>query len=333
MIKNFDIDRVFNDFIHTQNGSEKEWYSWCLQQETHHKNIKHGQWSVWKNNLDRLPETTERNQVILNKRFVSVDNKMEGENFNSFLRDTLEHFIPWRKGPYLLNGVEIDSEWRSDLKWDRLNNKIQPLLNRRVLDVGTGNGYHLWRMLGDGAKVAVGVEPTILSVAQFHAVARLIGNYPIWIIPNTLEKIDRRPLFDTVFSMGVLYHRRNPLAHLQELAECLRPGGELVLETLIVEGDTSTCLVPSDRYAGMRNVWFIPSIAMLLLWLSRLGYVNVRMVSCETTTPEEQRQTYWLGEKPSLRDVLDSQNPNQTIEGYPSPRRAIILAEKSWSSG
>lgn len=69
--------------------------------------------------------------------------------------------------------------------------------------------------------------------------------------------------------MGVLYHRRSPLEHLWQLKDQLVQDGELVLETLVVEGDENTVLVPGDRYAQMRNVYFIPSaLALKTGWRS-----------------------------------------------------------------
>ena len=125
--------------------------------------------------------------------------------------------------------------------------------------------------------------------------------------------------------MGVLYHRRSPLDHLLELKSCLRPGGELILETLIVDGDESTVLIPKERYAQMRNVWFIPSAAMLLLWLQRLGFKNARVVNVCATSVEEQRTTAWTPYN-SLNDFLDPENPALTVEKYPAPLRAIFIA-------
>jgi tRNA (mo5U34)-methyltransferase len=133
--------------------------------------------------------------------------------------------------------------------------------------------------------------------------------------------------FDTVFSMGVLYHRRAPFDHLEELKNALRPGGELVLETLVVEGDANTVLLPRDRYAQMRNVWFIPSALALENWLQRLGFVNIRTVNINQTSVEEQRSTAWMNFQ-SLADFLDPNDSSKTIEGYPAPRRAVVIAEK-----
>ena len=134
-------------------------------------------------------------------------------------------------------------------------------------------------------------------------------------------------VFDTVFSMGVLYHRKSPLDHLSQLKNQLRKGGELVLETLVVDGDVNTALVPADRYAKMKNVYFIPSVECLINWLQKTGFNNVRCVDVALTSLQEQRKTEWL-ENESLIDFLDPQDHSKTIEGYPAPKRAVILANK-----
>lgn len=36
------------------------------------------------------------------------------------LNSILEQLKPWRKGPFSLYGINIDTEWRSDWKWDRV---------------------------------------------------------------------------------------------------------------------------------------------------------------------------------------------------------------------
>lgn len=244
------------------------------------------------------------------------------------LEQLLRQLHPWRKGPYELFGIYIDTEWRSDLKWDRLKDHITPLNGRRVLDVGCGSGYHLWRMLGEGAERVIGIDPSLLFTLQFHTLRHFAGDHPAHVLPLTLEQFpDDLHGFDSVFSMGVLYHRRSPIDHLLKLRSCLRPSGELVLETLVIEGGAGEVLLPAGRYAKMRNVWFIPSPAQLTLWLKRCGYRDIRVVNVTRTTTEEQRTTDWMTFE-SLPDFLDPENPLQTIEGYPAPRRAIVVATK-----
>jgi len=242
------------------------------------------------------------------------------------LEQQLMALHPWRKGPYDLFGIQIDTEWRSDWKWARLKNYIAPLQHRLVLDVGCGNGYHCWRMLGAGAKMVVGIDPTLLSVMQFKAVKKLHGAAPVYVLPLGIEDMPYGlKVFDTVFSMGVLYHRRSPIDHLLELRDCLQPGGELVLETLVIDGGLGEVLLPEDRYAKMRNVWFLPSCDTLISWLKRCGFKNIRLLDVSTTTVEEQRSTDWMRFH-SLKDFLDPENPQLTCEGLPAPKRAIIVA-------
>jgi tRNA (mo5U34)-methyltransferase len=242
------------------------------------------------------------------------------------LRETLLGLHPWRKGPFELFGVHIDTEWRSDWKWDRIQPGLAPLGGRRVLDVGCGSGYHCWRMLGDGAAQVIGIDPTPLFVVQFWAIQKYLQRDKIWVLPLGIEQVPPRlRAFDTVFSMGVLYHRRSPMDHLQELRDCLRPGGQLVLETLVIEGGPGDILVPEGRYARMGNVWFLPSCDELLGWLRKLGYRDPEVVDVTVTATAEQRSTEWMRFH-SLADFLDPQDPGKSLEGHPAPMRATVTA-------
>jgi tRNA (mo5U34)-methyltransferase len=205
---------------------------------------------------------------------------------------------------------------------------ISPLRGRDILDVGCGNGYHCLRMLGEGADSVIGIDPYLLSVYQFQVVTGFLNeDIPAWVLPIKMEQFPANiKYFDTTFSLGVLYHRRSPFDHLYELRDSLRSGGEVVLETLVINGREGDVLVPEDRYAKMRNVWFIPSELTLERWLKRSGFRNIRLINTNVTTIDEQRKTGWM-EYESLSDFLDPEDKTKTIEGYPSPARAIFIAE------
>ncbi len=287
----------------------------------------HGKQAQWQAVLAHLPAIVP-SSVDFNASAVRIGSASDTDvATQTQLHTALQALIPWRKGPYELFGIEVDTEWRSDWKWERVFPHLSSLQDRLILDVGCGSGYHLWRMYGAGAQAVIGIDPTLLFLTQFQTIKRYAGEYPVWMLPLKSEDLPdlRQKGFDTAFSMGVLYHRRDPLGHLQELRRALRAGGELVLETLVVEGDAQTALLPQDRYAKMRNVWFIPSIAMLTLWLQRLGFTHIRTVDVTLTSTAEQRCTAWSkGE--SLADFLDPQDANRTIEGYPAPLRATLIA-------
>lgn len=241
----------------------------------------------------------------------------------------LKELHPWRKGPFDIFGIHINTEWRSDWKWDRLKKHISPLDGKIVLDVGCGSGYHCWRMKGAGAKIVVGIEPMLKYIYQFNVFQKYIQDYSVTVLPLGIDDVpDEMKSFDTVFSMGVFYHRRSPFDHLLKLKSLLRPGGELVLETLVIDGDEGEILVPADRYAQMRNVWFLPSVKTLNSWLKRSGFVDVRCVNINKTSKDEQRSTDWMTFN-SLADFLDPQDSSKTIEGYPAPQRAIFIAKNT----
>jgi tRNA (mo5U34)-methyltransferase len=244
------------------------------------------------------------------------------------LQATLMGLHPWRKGPYNLFGLPVNTEWRSDWKWDRVAPHLDSLENRLILDVGCGNGYHCWRMLGAGARRVIGIDPSVKFVFQFQAIKNFAGaDLPVDVLPLGIEHMPTQlAAFDTVFSMGILYHRRSPMDHLRELKELLRPGGQLVLETLVIEGPEGMTLVPEGRYAKMPNVWYLPTVDTLLSWMRKNGFKNPRLVDLSTTSIDEQRSTDWMTFE-SLQDFLDPDDHSKTVEGYPAPTRAVILAE------
>ena len=285
-----------------------------------------GNAAAWLDTIEQLPNVLP-STISLNANQVKVGEGSDLDELSrAMLLEQLKTFHPWRKGPYDVFGINIDTEWRSDWKWDRLKEHIAPLDKRLVLDVGCGNGYHCWRMLGSGAKMVVGVDPLLLNVLQFQVIRKLMGETPVYVLPMTLEQIPAETkAFDTVFSMGVLYHRRSPIDHLLELKDCLQSGGELVLETLVVDGKDGEVLMPEGRYAKMRNVWFLPSCETLISWMKRCGFKNCRVIDVSTTSVEEQRATEWM-QFHSLAEFLDQDNPELTCEGLPAPKRAIILA-------
>jgi len=241
-------------------------------------------------------------------------------------RELLMQLSPWRKGPFDVGGVHIDAEWRSDLKWRRFENAIAPLAGRRVLDVGCGNGYYALRMAEAGASAVLGIDPTLLYVMQFLAVTAQREPLPVAVLPLRLEELpDAGRVFDTTFSMGVLYHQRSPIEHLRQLRSALRPGGQLVLETIFVPGEESFACTPADRYARMKNVWLLPTLAELATWLRRTGFRDVEIVDTAITTTGEQRSTEWMRFE-SLAEALDPDDPDKTVEGWPAPRRVVVTA-------
>ena len=283
---------------------------------------RHPQIIEWNNLLDKVP-TPSPEQINLKSGVIA-----EGD-FIINLEEDLKKFSPWRKGPFVLYGTKINSEWRSDWKWERLINLISPLKDKNILDIGCGNGYHLWRMIGEGARLVIGIDPQPLFIYQFFVIKKLLGRINnCWALPLTFEEFpNKESYFDTCFSMGVIYHRKNPLKHLNNINKILKKNGEIILETLIVDSKEEDLIIPKGRYAKMNNVWFIPSIETTVSWLKKSNFKNIRVLNVAPTTTKEQRSTEWMRFE-SLNNFLDKKNPEKTVEGYPAPIRAIFSAKK-----
>ncbi|NCD12882.1 MAG: tRNA 5-methoxyuridine(34)/uridine 5-oxyacetic acid(34) synthase CmoB [Epsilonproteobacteria bacterium] len=233
---------------------------------------------------------------------------------------------PWRKGPFELFGTFIDTEWQSFIKY----NLLEPHFNlegKVVGDIGCNNGYYLFRMLKQNPKKLVGFDPSALYKTQFDFINHFIQSDIVY----EMLGVEHLPLyehkFDTLFCLGVLYHRSDPIATLKALYQGLNPEGELLLDTFMIDGNTPVALCPSKTYSKIPNVYFVPTIPALINWLERAKFRDIRILEVKKTDANEQRKTEWIyGE--SLENFLDPNNPEFTIEGFPAPKRVYIKAKR-----
>ncbi len=299
---------------------------WIASAQQCWQDPQHGDFVDWKKAVQALPACQAQTvQLDVSQPIIGGSDELDSHQ-KDILHRTLRTLVPWRKGPFSLFGISVDAEWRSDMKWDRLASHIN-LQDRQILDVGCGNGYYLLRMVGQGARLALGVEPSWLSHWQFAAVTHFLpADFPAWMVPARLETLPKAS-FDTIFSMGVLHHQKNPQEHLQQLHKFLRPGGELVLETLVCTQTPSSGILPIEtRYANMRNVPMLLHPDYIQTQLEKIGFRTSQPIDCTSTTPSEQRSTDWMPFY-SLKNALDPADSTRTIEGYPAPLRAIFIAQ------
>jgi tRNA (mo5U34)-methyltransferase len=242
------------------------------------------------------------------------------------LHEKLIQLSPWRKGPFNLFGVDIDTEWQSWMKWDRLLPHLPKLAGRRILDIGSSNGYYMFRMAAQNPLFVLGLEPQGSSYYQYLAIQKFLRQDNIFCLPIPHDQLPgMEQYFDLVFCMGVLYHRKSPIEMLKSIHDSLKKGGQIVLENLVLDTRENLCLFPKDRYGKMRNVFFIPDLLAMESWLARAGFTHIQCVDVAKTSCEEQRKTDWI-QTESLKDFLDPDDPDLTIEGYPAPVRAIFIA-------
>jgi len=289
-------------------------------------------WLQWKNIIPMRKALANIQQLDTNNISIDIDNDWVtaiseiSQEQKQFLNENLQALIPWRKGPFNLCNIKIDSEWQSNLKYNLLEKHFN-LKNKIVADVGCNNGYYMFRMLSQNPKRVVGFDPSAVFKTQFDIVNHFIQSdikYELLGVEH-LEFYEHK--FDFIFMLGVLYHRSDPIASLKSLNRSLNSGGEIIVDSFMIDGEDEVCLVPKERYAMIPNIYFIPTVNCFKNWLHRAGFIDIELIEITKTDDKEQRATPWTFEL-SLDNFLDPKDKNKTIEGYPAPKRAYLKARK-----
>jgi len=244
------------------------------------------------------------------------------------VRQALRGFMPWRKGPFSVFGIDIDAEWRSERKWNRIVPELPDLAGKTVADIGCNNGYYMFRMAHHRPALVLGFEPYVQHYYAFNTLNTFAGQHHLRVELLGIEHLAIFPeSFDVIFCLGILYHRPSPLEALRDLHTALKPGGSLLVESQAIPGDAPVALFPQSTYAKVPGTWFVPTAACLHNWLTRTGFRQVRLFCEHAMSGAEQRRTAWMDFE-SYEDFIDKDNPALTIEGYPAPRRVFFKAAK-----
>ena len=289
--------------------------------------VEREKWMTWKNIKplrDALASLPQIDAVLVTDDTVALktDETVDHEQIESVAR----MMMPWRKGPFDLFGLFIDTEWQSFMKYNLLRPHFN-LRGKRVADIGCNNGYYLFRMQEDSPSALVGFDPSALYKTQFD----FINHFAKSDIRYELLGVEHLPYyeekFDTIFCLGVLYHRSDPVAMLKQLYKGLGNEGEVYLDTFMIDGDEEMALCPKGSYSKIPNIYFVPTIPALRNWCLRAGFSEFEVLETSVTSADEQRKTEWI-EGQSLEDFLDPEDPTKTVEGYSAPKRVYARLTK-----
>ena len=275
--------------------------------------------------IDNL-ETPKVKNISLNDIIeITLEEEYSKKNLKQ-IEDTAKLMLPWRKGPFKIDSLFIDSEWQSFIKYSIIEPHFN-LKDKIVGDIGCNNGYYMFRMLEHKPKKLIGFDPSALTYMQFEFINKFIQSNIVYELLGVEHVEFYEHKFDTLFCLGVLYHRSDPIGSLKSLYKALNKDGELILDTFMIDGDEDICLTPKSRYSKIPNIYFIPTINALKNWCYRAGFNEIEVLAVKKTDLNEQRKTEWINSQ-SLNDFLNPNNPNLTIEGYPAPKRVYIKAIK-----
>ncbi|MEA2111968.1 MAG: tRNA 5-methoxyuridine(34)/uridine 5-oxyacetic acid(34) synthase CmoB [Campylobacterota bacterium] len=280
-------------------------------------------WMTWKNiapictalqSLPQIDSSLDLDDTVAIRSNAVVNEKQ--------IRDIAKMMMPWRKGPFKIFSLFIDTEWQSQMKYNLLHPFFN-LKNKRVADIGCNNGYYMFRMLEDNPASLVGFDPSPLYKLQFD----LINHFAKTDIKYELLGVEHLPFyeekFDAIFCLGVLYHRSDPVAMLKALYKGLDKQGEVILDTFMIDGEDEICLTPKSSYSKIPNIYFVPTIKALENWCKRAGFKGFETLCTSVTSTQEQRKTEWIDGE-SLENFLDPDDSSKTVEGYPAPKRIYV---------
>lgn len=281
----------------------------------------------WYKKLQNAQKIEKANLAIDHGDWFSIGKKedLTQEEYETIV-ESAKALIPWRKGPFKIFDLQIDSEWQSNLKYNLLRPHFN-LKDKVVADIGCNNGYYMFRMLEDKPKRLVGFDPSPLTLHQFEFVNHFVKSDIIYEMLGVEHLEFYNHKFDFIFMLGVLYHRADPVGTLKSLARGLNSKGEIIIDTFMIDGEDEICLTPNQRYSKIPNIYFIPTISALKNWLIRAGFEDIEVLATVVTTTDEQRATPWSFDE-SLENFLDPNDNSKTVEGYPAPKRVYIKARK-----
>jgi len=288
-------------------------------------------WLTWKNirpyqeAIAALPDFEDVAVSLGDRVTVMIPNLREEDAKQ--IEETARLMLPWRKGPFQINDLFIDSEWQSQIKYNLLEPHFD-LKDKIVGDIGCNNGYYLFRMLSHKPKKLIGFDPSAIYYSQFQFIDHFIKSDIVYELLGVEHVEFYEHKFDILFCLGVLYHRADPVGMLKSLFKGLNKGGELILDTFMIDGEEEVCLTPRERYSKIPNIYFVPTVNALKNWCLRAGFESVEVLEIKKTDLNEQRKSEWINTQ-SLEDFLDPNDPNKTVEGYPAPKRVYIKAYKA----
>jgi SAM-dependent methyltransferase len=124
----------------------------------------------------------------------------------------------------------VTGPWNINIHYDSLLDSLVPLEAKRVLDVGTGDGFLAARLAERVPTViALDVDGPVLERARTRFPAAAVT----WVNDDVTSPEFAPDAFDAVVSNATLHHLDDTQAALRRLASLLAPGATLAVVTFV----------------------------------------------------------------------------------------------------
>ena len=163
----------------------------------------------------------------------------------------------------------------------RLLDLPKSLAGKRVLDIGTRDGYFAFECERRGADVTA-VDYLPAAKTGFSIAARLLGSRVRYLQAN-IYRLDQEQLgtFDMVLMLGLLYHLRDPLGALDVVRDVC--AGELLFETHVSDDELARLgpafndhplmqFLPGESYNNDPTNFWAPNTRCVTAMLEEAGF-------------------------------------------------------------
>lgn len=161
------------------------------------------------------------------------------QNLNDVSSEQVRNF--WNSNPLCASGIPYSlgskeyfefyntlREKNESIEFSYRLHEYKEFKDKKVLDVGSGNGYVLSKYAVEGAEVyGVDITPTGIDLCNKRfGYLRLKGNFRV---ADAQDLPFDNNTFDCVCSMGVLHHVPDTNKAVSEIYRVLKPGGRLIV--------------------------------------------------------------------------------------------------------
>lgn len=206
-------------------------------------------------------------EVVVVKKMRNAKVKRDNERTMLHLTDLQNRNIainssgPFVHSSYVIDGEKLSHEGPLSGRADYLvSNAIKALATckpgeTRILDVGSYDGFILNKLHSAGFPHLVGLEPREENIARGEFLRRQLGLMDgVRHYAGTLEgpgSFSQEDPFDYTLCFGVVHHLNDVVSFMKLLHKTLKPGGVLLLETLVLRdsimtGELHQALEPKD---------------------------------------------------------------------------------------
>lgn len=171
-------------------------------------------------------------------------------------------------------------------RWADLSDVVSAdLSGKRILDIGSADGFYTLELARRGAAEVVAMDPWTKHINRVEWLRDYFDLGNITPVVGTVEQlsVEKYGEFDFIFMLGLLYHLKDPLTSLEAVSEL---SDMLYLESISIFDEENSYLHLKPPQKGVHHVpkW-IPTTRCIRDMLETVGFTSVE----EITPPHDLR--------------------------------------------